>query len=86
MPHTTGSVEVTSRRRETPASGCVHEFVRIEKWSESTTTEDRVTDDFGRKSGPMHHRRMTTMYEKYRCRLCGEEDTQSYTVWADLRR
>ena len=54
-------------------------------WTESEITEERVTDDFGQNSGPRFDRRMTTTYEKYRCRLCGEEDIQSYTNWETRR-
>lgn len=86
MPHCVALPAIASRRGEAFATSCIHEFIRTEKWSESETTEGRITDDFGRKTGPIQHRRMITTFEKYRCRLCGEEDIQSYTVWEKMRR
>ena len=85
MPQCTESVHVYSGRPYFPAPSCVHQWVRIDTWSESEISEARITDDFGQNTGPVFDRRMTTTYEKYRCKLCGEEDIQSYTTWDTQR-
>lgn len=85
MSHAIAVLETAGRPHPVPSPCCVHEFIRVDKWSECLKTEGRVTDDFGREAGPMRHRKMTTVYEKYRCRVCGAEDVQSYTTWQVLK-
>ncbi|HVU35820.1 MAG TPA: hypothetical protein VHE61_20440 [Opitutaceae bacterium] len=83
MPLSTDSVGVAVRDDERAVPNCWHDFIRIEKWEETLISEDRATDDFG-LTGPIRRRRMTTTYEKYRCRRCGEEDIRSDTCWEML--